>query len=330
MSVRRGELVCFLGPSGCGKTTLLRLISGLDYQTSGRILQDGRDISWLPPQHRDFGIVFQSYALFPNLTVADNVSYGLVNQKTTKEVVNKRVEELLQLVDLSKHKHRYPCQLSGGQQQRVALVRALASSPPLLLLDEPLSALDTPVRAYLRTKIRSLQQRLGVTTIMVTHDQEEAMTMADRVVVIDNGSIKQIGTPKEIYQNPADVVVAKFIGVINLIPGCVVAPDTVQVCGVKLHCPCATEWIGKKAQIAIRPEDIIVRTNAFDNNCLAVCMDKIEFFGSFSRVHLVHPSGAVLIADCVRGELRDFSIDKRQTVHINLPPECLCLYPTAS
>ncbi len=330
LSINRGEFVCFLGPSGCGKTTLLRLIAGLDYQTSGRIRQDGRDISWLPPQHRDFGIVFQSYALFPNLTVVDNVGYGLVNQKIKKDVVVKRVDELLQLVGLSEHRHKYPWQLSGGQQQRVALVRALAISPSLLLLDEPLSALDTQVRAYLRTEIRSLQKHLGVTTIMVTHDQEEAMAMADRVVVIDCGSIKQVGTPEEIYQNPANVFVASFIGVINLLPCCVVDAKTVEVCGVELHCPCAAEWVGKEAKIAIRPEDIAVYANSNENNSITVCVEKIEFLGSFSRVHLMHKDGLIFIADCAQSVMRDFPADQGQTVWISILPEHLRLYPATS
>ena len=329
LSIRRGEFVCFLGPSGCGKTTLLRLIAGLDYQTSGRIWQGGRDISWLPPQHRDFGIVFQSYALFPNLTVADNISYGLVNQKAKKETIAGRVDELLQLVNLSAHRHKYPWQLSGGEQQRVALVRALAISPSLLLLDEPLSALDTQVRAYLRTEIRALQKHLGVTTIMVTHDQEEAMTMADRVVVIDRGSIKQIGTPEEIYRNPADVFVAGFIGVINLLPCRVVEDGAVEICGIKLHCPGAS-GAGKEAQIAIRPEDIVVHAKAPANNGLAVCVEKIEFLGAFSRVHLAHRDGPVFIADCARSMMHDFPAAQGQTVHISILPEHLRLYPAAS
>ncbi|UCH76088.1 MAG: ATP-binding cassette domain-containing protein, partial [Rhodospirillales bacterium] len=187
IDINEGEFVCFLGPSGCGKTTLLRAIAGLDIQTFGRIDQGGRDISALPPAERDFGIVFQSYALFPNLTVTRNIAYGLENRKLPKDEVRARVDELLQLVGLSGQGDKYPAQLSGGQQQRVALARALATSPGLLLLDEPLSALDARVRVHLRHEIKQLQHRLGVTTIMVTHDQEEALTMADRIVVMNHG-----------------------------------------------------------------------------------------------------------------------------------------------
>ncbi len=182
IDIYRGEFVCFLGPSGCGKTTLLRAISGLDIQTHGTVEQDGRDISALPPAQRDFGIVFQSYALFQNLTVARNIAYGLENRKQPRAAIQQRVTELLELIGLPDSGHKYPAQLSGGQQQRVALARALAISPGLLLLDEPLSALDAKVRTHLREEIKSLQRRLGITTIMITHDQEEAISMADRIV----------------------------------------------------------------------------------------------------------------------------------------------------
>ena len=192
-----GEFVCFLGPSGCGKTTLLRAIAGLDIQTSGRIFQAGKEISTLPASKRDFGIVFQSYALFPNLTVAANVAYGLVSRGVAKVEIQTRVVLSAAAGGHARGRRRkYPAQLSGGQQQRVALARALALSPGLLLLDEPLSALDARVRARLRSEIRELHQRLKVTTIMVTHDQEEALTMADRIVVMNQGVIEQVGTPE--------------------------------------------------------------------------------------------------------------------------------------
>ncbi|HEX6144916.1 MAG TPA: ATP-binding cassette domain-containing protein, partial [Geminicoccaceae bacterium] len=200
LEIRDGEFVCFLGPSGCGKTTLLRAIAGLDVQSEGRIFQAGREISALPPAMRDFGIVFQSYALFPNLTVRRNVGYGLENQGMSRREIGRRVDELLALVGLPEQGHKHPARLSGGQQQRVALARALATSPGLLLLDEPLSALDARVRVHLRNEVRDLQRRLGVTTIMVTHDQEEALTMADRIVVMNHGVIEQVGTPLQVYR----------------------------------------------------------------------------------------------------------------------------------
>ena len=209
-SLARGEFVCFLGPSGCGKTTLLRCIAGLETQTEGGIHIDGRDISWLPPSQRDFGIVFQSYALFPNITVAANVGFGLVNQRLGRDAVQQRVDELLGLVDLSGHAAKYPAQLSGGEQQRVALARALAPSPGLLLLDEPLSALDAKVRARLRREIREIHDRLGVTTIMVTHDQEEAQTMADRIFVLNAGRIEQMGHAERDLRRSADTVCGRL------------------------------------------------------------------------------------------------------------------------
>jgi len=229
LEIVEGEFVCFLGPSGCGKTTLLRTIAGLDVQSAGRIEQAGRDISALPPTRRDFGIVFQSYALFPNLTVTRNVAYGLDNRRARRADVAKRVRELLDMMGLVEHAAKYPAQLSGGQQQRVALARALATSPGLLLLDEPLSALDAKVRVYLRHEIKQLQRRLGVTTIMVTHDQEEALTMADRIVVMNHGAIEQIGTPLEIYRTPASPFVADFIGVMNFVAGTVAHGGAVRV-----------------------------------------------------------------------------------------------------
>jgi iron(III) transport system ATP-binding protein len=210
--VAQGEFVCFLGPSGCGKTTLLRIIAGLEVQSAGSVRQGGRDISRLPPAQRDYGIVFQSYALFPNLSVYDNVAYGLVNKGKARTTITARVAELLKLVGLPESAAKFPSQLSGGQQQRIALARALATAPGLLLLDEPLSALDALERVRLRQEIRALQQRLGVTTIMVTHDQEEALSMADRIVVMNHGRIEQIGSALEIYREPASPFVADLVG----------------------------------------------------------------------------------------------------------------------
>ncbi|HEY2967309.1 MAG TPA: ATP-binding cassette domain-containing protein, partial [Casimicrobiaceae bacterium] len=217
LAVERGKLMIFLGPSGCGKTTLLRIIAGLETQDEGAIVQGGRDISRLPAMQRDYGIVFQSYALFPNLTIFANVAYGLVNRRKGQDAIKRRVAELLKLIGLPDAGPKYPGQLSGGQQQRIALARALATSPGLLLLDEPLSALDALERLRLRGEIRALQQRLGVTTIMVTHDQEEALSMADVVVVMNQGRIEQVGTPQQIYRDPASAFVADFVGKVNVL-----------------------------------------------------------------------------------------------------------------
>lgn len=219
LTVAEGEFVCFLGPSGCGKTTLLRCIAGLEPQDSGSLRQRGQDMSDQPPSARDFGIVFQSYALFPNLTVGKNIGYGLNGKRWSRAARTHRINEMLALVGLQGQQDKFPAQLSGGQQQRVALARALAPGPSMLLLDEPLSALDARVRERLRHEVKDLQRRLGVTTIMVTHDQEEALTMADRVVVMHAGRIAQIGTPTEIYDRPVDPFVADFVGTMNLLHG---------------------------------------------------------------------------------------------------------------
>jgi iron(III) transport system ATP-binding protein len=215
LKVKQGEFVCLLGPSGCGKTTLLRIIAGLEAPTEGKVFLKGKDATKMQPGKRNFGIVFQSYALFPNMTVRQNISFGLKGRHLSREEISRKIEDVLKLVNLEDQEKKYPSQLSGGQQQRIALARALALSPDFLLLDEPLSALDAKVRQKVRKEIRALQQKLGITTIMVTHDQEEALTMADRIVVMNNACIMQEGTPIEVYEKPQGAFVADFIGSIN-------------------------------------------------------------------------------------------------------------------
>ena len=204
----RGEFVSLLGPSGCGKTTTLRMIAGFEYPDSGSIKVDGKEITNLPPNKRNVGMVFQAYALFPNMTVASNVGFGMRVKKQSKDAITKRVGELLEMIHMPEKADRYPYQLSGGQQQRVALARALAVEPQVLLLDEPLSALDAKIRVALRNEIRAIQRQLGITTVYVTHDQEEALSLSDRVVVMSDGRIEQIGSPSEIYNFPATSFVA--------------------------------------------------------------------------------------------------------------------------
>ncbi|UFZ05186.1 ATP-binding cassette domain-containing protein [Bradyrhizobium ontarionense] len=218
LTVEGSEFVCLLGPSGCGKTTLLRIIAGLLTHDSGRLLLDGRDLSAVPARERGFGIVFQSYSLFPNMTVAENIGYGMRIRKVDRARIAARVAELLELIKLPDLADRLPYQLSGGQQQRVALARAVAVDPRLILLDEPLSALDAKVRADLRVEIRELQRRLGIPTIMVTHDQEEAMILSDRIVCMNAGRVEQVGAPQELYLRPATRFVADFMGSSNLLP----------------------------------------------------------------------------------------------------------------
>ena len=286
LGVRKGEFICFLGPSGCGKTTLLRIVAGLDVQTSGEIWQGGRDISRLPPAERDYGIVFQSYALFPNLNVAANVAYGLMNRKTPRAEIAKRVEELLKLVGLPGSEARYPAQLSGGQQQRIALARALATSPGLLLLDEPLSALDALERVRLRQEIRALQQTLGVTTIMVTHDQEEALSLADRIVVMNHGVIEQVGSPLDIYREPASPFVADFVGKVNVLPARVAA-GTLRFGSLSIPCAGAD----REARVYLRPEDVLARPIAEgDLHVFDARIEKIEFLGSYCHVRVASPA----------------------------------------
>ncbi|MDZ7651254.1 MAG: putative 2-aminoethylphosphonate ABC transporter ATP-binding protein [Burkholderiaceae bacterium] len=282
LSIKRGEFVCFLGPSGCGKTTLLRIIAGLEQQTAGRIVQNGRDVSNLPPAGRDYGIVFQSYALFPNLTVEQNVGYGLVNRKHGRAQVRQRVDELLTLVGLPGTGSKYPSQCSGGQQQRIALARALAASPGLLLLDEPLSALDAKVRERLRGELRGLQRKLGVTTIMVTHDQEEALSLADRVVVMNQGVIEQVGTPLEVYERAASPFVADFLGRINVLQGTSLGDGRFRIGTVELQTSANGIEPGVSAHLYLRPEDRHVEGDAsFGADALRGRVSKLDFLGTF-------------------------------------------------
>lgn len=233
LDIRKGELLAFLGPSGCGKTTSLRMVAGLTPATSGRILVDGRDITVLPPYRRDMGLVFQSYALFPHMNVAKNVAFGLEMRKVPAPELRERVAQAIALVHLEGLEHRRPAELSGGQQQRVALARALVIRPSILLLDEPLSNLDAKLREGMRTEIRDIQQRLGITTVFVTHDQDEAMTMCDRVAVMNGGRLEQLGTPADLYERPASAFVASFVGRMNKFPA-FAEGNTITAPGIEL------------------------------------------------------------------------------------------------
>lgn len=329
LHVRRGEFVCFLGPSGCGKTTLLRAIAGLDPQDEGKVIIAGRDVSHAAPADRDFGIVFQSYALFPNLTVSRNVAYGLVNQRRASVDIKRRVQELLTLVGLNDQEHKYPGQLSGGQQQRVALARALATSPGLLLLDEPLSALDAKVRLRLREEIRALQRRLGVTTIMVTHDQEEALAMADRIVVMNQGVIDQMGTPSDIYRNPSTAFVADFVGAMSFLDATMTGSKKVRAGSLDLVCADDRGLpSGTPIRLGLRPEEVRVRSvQAADPNALQVRVKSIEFLGPFCRARLT-PDGdsGEFTADFSANLMRDLGVIEGQRIIVALPPESLRVF----
>ncbi len=328
LDIAEGELVCFLGPSGCGKTTLLRVIAGLDRQDEGTIEIAGRDVSNAPPSARDFGIVFQSYALFPNLSVADNVGYGLVSRRWPRVEITARVDELLALVGLADQHAKYPAQLSGGQQQRVALARALASRPSLLLLDEPLSALDARVRLRLRAEIKDLQRRLGVTTILVTHDQEEALSMSDRIVVMNQGRIEQVGTPHEIYTKPATAFVADFVGAMNLIDGVGRSDGRVNCGGLSFKCaaPAPVEPL----RVGFRPEAMLVGADAMaSENRFKARVENVDFLGACVRVTLV-PDRAPelrLHGDITRDGDRMHVLAPGSTIDIAIPPAALLVFP---
>jgi len=262
LNVPDGKLVCFLGPSGCGKTTLLRIIAGLETPTSGSVMFAGRDLTHVPANRRDFGMVFQSLALFPHMTVAGNVAYPLRLRGVDKGAQPKRVAELLELIQLPHMANRPVTQLSGGQRQRVAIARAIASSPKLLLLDEPLSALDAKLREAMQVEIRLLQQRLGITTIMVTHDQREAMTMADEIVVMQKGRIAQVGKPLDIYRDPVNEFVADFIGLGNILPVTLEGDDGIALPGGRRIAVNTAMRMPERAgdiRLLIRPEDVCVR-----------------------------------------------------------------------
>jgi iron(III) transport system ATP-binding protein len=315
LEIRKGELICFLGPSGCGKTTLLRIIAGLEQHSQGRILQSGRDVSRLPTAERDFGIVFQSYALFPNLTVAANIGYGLVNQGSTGHERSARVKELLDLIGLAGSEAKFPAQLSGGQQQRVALARALATSPSLLLLDEPLSALDARVRLHLRGEILALQKRLGITTVLVTHDQEEALTMADRIVVMNHGVIEQVGVPEEVYVAPRTRFVAEFVGTMNFLDVTVGPKGQVHWGACTVGCDTRDLAGGAHAQLAVRPEDVHLSApmpgGASPANGRPATVVALEFLGNGYRAKLsIHgaDAGLPLYGDLTRREVKSLGI----------------------
>lgn len=337
LNIKEGEFVCFLGPSGCGKTTLLRAIAGLDLQSRGEIVQNGKDISNLPPSGRDFGIVFQSYALFPNLTIRRNIAYGLENAGRSRDDITARVNELLDTVGLPDQGDKYPAQLSGGQQQRIALARAIATSPGLLLLDEPLSALDAKVRVHLRHEIKELQRKLGVTTVMVTHDQEEALSMADRIVVMNQGVIEQVGAPAEIYRNPVSLFVAGFIGEMNQLEADVLKDGRLRIGKHEFTGRPHSFDAGDKVVAAIRPDDVIPHGAGFEPaedalNVEKVLLADMEFLGSFWRCHLHSEDfhGAELIADFSVNAVRRLSLEKGQEIFVELPEDSLLAFKPES
>lgn len=287
LNIERGEFISLLGPSGCGKTTVLRMVAGFEQASSGRIIVDGQDMTYLSPAKRGVGMVFQAYALFPNMTVHDNVGFGLKIAGKPASEIKSRVVEMLELIKLPHLADRYPYQMSGGQQQRVALARALAISPRILLLDEPLSALDAKIRVSLREEIRTVQKKLGITTIFVTHDQEEALSMSDRVVVMSEGRIEQNGTPFEIYNQPKTSFVATFVGSLTKFEADIVNASTRQLTidgqAVTVQHD-VTGTAGQKVKLAIRPEAIAMGKGTSKANNISVKIEELKFMGSILRI----------------------------------------------
>ena len=286
VSIEAGEFLSLLGPSGCGKTTALRIVAGFERPTSGRVVVEGKDLTHVSPNHRDMGMVFQAYSLFPNMNAADNVDFGLRVRRQSGVERRKRVEELLELVGLTAAAKRYPHQLSGGMQQRVALARALAIEPRVLLLDEPLSALDAKVRVQLREEIRRLQTQLGITTLYVTHDQEEALSVSDRVAVLSHGRIEQIGAPAEIYNAPGTPFVAEFIGTMNRLEGAVAESGQVRVGETVLPVADARDLPrGERVLVLVRPEILeLERADGAASSALVGEVVAHIFLGAITRV----------------------------------------------
>ncbi len=317
LDVKPGELISLLGPSGCGKTTALRIAAGFEFADSGAVLVSNADITRTPAHKRNMGMVFQSYSLFPNLTVANNVGFGLRTRKLASAERHRRVAEMLELVQLTHLADRYPHQISGGQAQRVALARALAVQPQVLLLDEPLSALDAKVRSTLRDEIRRIQTELGITTLFVTHDQEEALAISDRIGVMSNGRLEQLGTPRDVYRHPASAFVARFVGSMNELPGTVMGNSAVNVGGQPVVVAQLSQDGGTSVRLLVRPEDLkvveqgglpgTVTTCTFQGSStiLGVRLDVLDVLTS------VHVAG---VADLTPGERVELAIDGSRAV----------------
>ncbi len=310
LEVSKGEFVSFLGPSGCGKTTTLRMIAGFEVPTTGKVILDDVEITDKAPNQRNVGMVFQAYALFPNMTVAQNIGFGMQIHKESKSAIKQRVDEMLALIHLQQKGNSYPSELSGGQQQRVALARALANRPQILLLDEPLSALDAKIRVSLRAEIRSIQRKLGITAIYVTHNQEEALSISDRIVVMSQGQMEQVGTPFEIYNFPQTAFVASFVGTLNTTDEEVIDPakKLIQIDGVQLETAEDLEdrQKGDKIKIAIRPERLNFVSVEKKANLLDCTIENITFLGSVVRIQ-------------VTGGSNRFNMDTFNTPFLELP-----------
>ena len=329
LEIKEGEFVTLLGPSGCGKTTTLRMIAGFEDPTSGKIRYDGKVINNLIPQRRKFGIVFQSYALFPHMKVKENVAFGLKMHRYPKEEIDRRVDELLRMVGLSEHREKYPPELSGGMQQRVALARAMAPSPEVILLDEPLSALDAKIRVRLRAEIKQLQADLGITTIYVTHDQEEALSISDRVVIMNEGEIEQIDRPIDVYKNPHSKYVADFVGTTNFFDG-MFEGNVVHGEGFQLQVSQGSGIRAGPVTAAIRPEKIEIlkageTRELASGNILEGNLMVVVFLGLMVRM-VVWTAGREVIVDFLEKSYEELGVERGDSLRLYLPPGALRVY----
>jgi len=325
LEIAAGEIVALLGPSGCGKSTLLRIVSGFVMQSEGRVLFDGAPVDHLASNRRGAGIVFQNYALFPHMTVAENVAYGLQARGTPRAATRARVAEMLELVHMASFADRLPRQLSGGQQQRIALARCLAVRPKVLLLDEPFGALDKNLRLDMQIEVKRLQRASGVTTIMVTHDQEEALSMADRIAVMNRGRIEQVAAPTEVYDRPGTLFVSQFVGTTNLLPGKVTATAVGRIAvaladGTELQCESdVTNVVGSEVLVSLRPERLRVRTARGEGAIPAT-------------VKVVLPLGPVVVyeAETQAGESVKISAPREGDARLHVPGDAIFIEPAAS
>jgi putative 2-aminoethylphosphonate ABC transporter ATP-binding protein len=330
LDIEPGEFVCFLGPSGCGKTTILRMITGFETLTSGNIVYDEKIINDVIPQKREFGIVFQSYALFPNMTVNENIAFGLKMRKMPQGLIDERVIEMLKLIGLTGWEGHYPSQLSGGQQQRVALARSLAIKPNILLLDEPLSALDAKIRVRLRTVIKKLQQDLGITLIYVTHDQEEALSLADRVVIMRDGQIRQVGSPWEIYKEPKTSFIAEFVGTSNFISG-TKKDGKVKFGQLEFSVLNLDDVEGENVHLAVRPENIelvdvtISPEQCVSSNVFEVVAEVITFLGAVVRIAFFL-EGETTIIDISEKDFEKMGLKRGEKIKVYFPPDAFHVY----
>ena len=329
LEIKEGEFVTLLGPSGCGKTTTLRMVAGFEIPTSGELIYNGNVINHLIPQRRNFGIVFQSYALFPHMSVNENIAFGLKMHRYPKETIKPRIDELLGIVGLKEAKHKYPAELSGGMQQRVALARALAPSPEVILLDEPLSALDAKIRVKLRAEIKQLQVDLGITTIYVTHDQEEALSISDRVVVMNHGIIEQIDQPVAIYKNPKSRYVADFVGTSNFFEGRL-ENGKIKSPELAFAVTNTTRVTSGEVTAAIRPEKIDIlkpkeSVKGGEENTITGKFIVVIFLGLIVRL-VIRLKTKDIIVDILERRFTNMKISRGENIKLYLPPDAFIVY----